>query len=281
MDPGDPLAASRMLVVTDTDGHPTEATVRTALAITESTVRSLFADRIEDVARADWSKREARVEARVEERLGALVLSSRRWADVPDDAIASAMLDGIRELGLPSNPAADRLRARVALVRALGHDLPDMSREELLKTAGNWLRPFLGNTRSAAEWKAFNILPALENLLTWDQKQTLDREAPATFETPLGRRIPIDYEGEAPEISLRLQEMFGTTRHPVVAGRALRVTLLSPAGRPLQTTMDIPAFWDSSYADVRKDMRGRYPKHPWPEDPREADPTLRAKRRKP
>jgi ATP-dependent helicase HrpB len=107
----------------------------------------------------------------------------------------------------------------------------------------------------------------------------LDRATPRSFETPLGRRIDIDYSGDAPEISLRLQEMFGVTSHPVVAGRPLRVTLLSPAGRPVQTTMDIPSFWATSYADVRKDMRGRYPRHPWPEDPTVADPTLRAKPR--
>ena len=107
----------------------------------------------------------------------------------------------------------------------------------------------------------------------------LARDAPAHFETPLGRKIAIDYGSETPAISLRLQEMFGVTRHPTVAGRPLRVTLLSPAGRPVQTTMDVPGFWANSYADVRKDMRGRYPKHPWPEDPTVADPTLRAKRK--
>jgi ATP-dependent helicase HrpB len=116
-------------------------------------------------------------------------------------------------------------------------------------------------------------------MLSWDQMQLLDRLAPGHFTTPLGRKIPIDYSGENPAIALRLQEMFGQTTHPSVAGQPLRVTLLSPAGRPVQVTMDIPAFWDSSYADVRKDMRGRYPKHPWPEDPRQADPTLRAKPR--
>ncbi len=277
MDPGDPLASSRLLVVTDTDGHPTEATVRTALPITEGAVRSLFADRIEEVTRAEWSKREARVEARIEERFGALTLTSRRWSDATEDAIGRAMLDGVRALGLPNAPAADRFRARVALLREAGHDLPDMSDKALLDTAETWLLPFLGKTRSAADWKRFDLLPALRHILSWEQTKALDTHAPADFETPLGRKIPIDYSGEDPEISLRLQEMFGTTRHPVVAGRALCVTLLSPAGRPLQTTMDIPAFWDSSYADVRKDMRGRYPKHPWPEDPREADPTLRAK----
>ncbi len=103
--------------------------------------------------------------------------------------------------------------------------------------------------------------------------------APAHFKTPLGRKVPVDYALETPEISLRLQEMFGVAAHPVVAGKPLRVTLLSPAGRPLQTTTDLPAFWVTSYADVRKDMRGRYPKHPWPEDPASAIPTTRAKPR--
>ena len=280
MDTGDPLAGSRMLVVTDTDGHPTEATIRTALPINEGAVRALFADRIETRKRTEWSKRDKRVEARVEDCLGALILSSQRWNDASEEAIARAMLDGVRELGLPATPATDRFRARVALLCSAGHDLPDMSDDALMATTEDWLLPFLGKTRTASDWKGFNLLPALENMLTWEQRQVLDREAPAHFETPLGRRIAIDYDGEAPGIELRLQEMFGTTTHPVVAGRPLRVTLLSPAGRPLQTTMDVPGFWDSSYADVRKDMRGRYPKHPWPEDPRVADPTLRAKRGK-
>ena len=116
-------------------------------------------------------------------------------------------------------------------------------------------------------------------MLSWNERQALDRAVPDQFTTPLGRRIPIDYSGEAPEITLRLQEMFGQTAHPAVAGTPLRVTLLSPAGRPLQTTMDLPGFWASSYAEVRKEMRGRYPRHPWPEDPTVADPTLRAKPR--
>ena len=109
----------------------------------------------------------------------------------------------------------------------------------------------------------------------------LDRLAPAHYETPLGRRIPIDYDGDHPAITLRLQEMFGVTRHPTVGPKhlPLRVTLLSPAGRPIQTTLDLPGFWATSYADVRKDMRGQYPRHPWPEDPTAHEPTLRAKPR--
>ena len=276
----DPLAGQRLLVVTDTDGHPTEATVRGALPISEAALREVFRDRIQWARFARWSRREGRVETLEEERLGAIALSSRRWKDAPADAVAEAMLAGVRQLGLFPSAGAERFRARVALLREAGHDLPDMSDAGLMGRLDDWLLPHIGGLRTAAEWRAFDILPALRLMLDYEQNQLLDRETPACFETPLGRKIPIDYGAADPEIELRLQEMFGTTTHPQVAGRPLRVTLLSPAGRPLQTTMDIPGFWATSYTDVRKDMRGRYPKHPWPEDPTEADPTLRAKRRK-
>ena len=279
MESGEALAGTRLLVVTDTDGHPTEARVRTALPITEASLHDLFGDHIQWHNVTTWSRREARVEATQDQRLGALALSSRRWKDAPSEDIARAMLDGVRQLGLLTSPAADRFRARVTLVRKAGRDLPDMSDAALMDTLDTWLLPHLGRARSAADWRAFDILPALRSMLDWEATQALDREAPSHFETPLGRRIPIDYGADDPAIELRLQEMFGTKTHPIVAGRPLRVTLLSPAVRPLQTTMDIPGFWATSYADVRKDMRGRYPKHPWPEDPTIADPTLRAKRR--
>ena len=193
--------------------------------------------------------------------------------------VSVLMLAGIREIGLQLSSAAERFRARVALLRAQDARLPDMGDAALLAGLEHWLLPHLTGVRSAGDWKAFDKLPALEAMLDWPQRDRLDREVPARFTTPLGRRVPIDYGAEAPEISLRLQEMFGQTSHPSVAGRPLRVTLLSPAGRPVQTTMDLPGFWSNSYADVRKDMRGRYPKPPWPEDPTQADPTLRAKRR--
>ena len=279
MDPGDALAGQHMLVVTDTDGHPTEAQVRTALPISESVVRSLFETQIVLHREAYWSQRKARVMAVVEERLGAIALSSKRWVDAPDEVLGEAMLEGVRHLGLSASPAAERFRTRVAMLRAAGHRLPDLSDDALMAGSMDWLLQHLSGVRSAADWKAFDLLPALQSMLSWDEAKLLDREAPAHFHTPLGRRIAIDYGGDAPAIEIRLQEMFGTKRHPVVAGRPLKVTLLSPAGRPLQVTMDMPGFWASSYADVRKDMRGRYPKHPWPEDPTEADPTLRAKRR--
>jgi ATP-dependent helicase HrpB len=158
-------------------------------------------------------------------------------------------------------------------------DLPDLSEAALMDTLEAWLLPFLNGVTTAQDWKRFDILDALRAQLSWEQMQALDRAAPAHFITPLGRRIPVDYGTDPPEITLRLQEMFGQSTHPVVGGTPLRVTLLSPGGKPVQTTTDIPGFWASSYADVRKDMRGRYPRHPWPEDPTSADPTLRAKPR--
>jgi ATP-dependent helicase HrpB len=143
----------------------------------------------------------------------------------------------------------------------------------------DWLLPFLQGVKTASDWKAFDILPALQAHIGWNQMQRLDASAPAHYETPLGRKVPIAYDGDQPRVSLRLQELFGVTVHPTVAGRPVQITLLSPAQRPVQVTEDLPGFWQSSYADVRKDMRGRYPKHPWPEDPTQADPTLRAKPR--
>ena len=279
LDDHDPLAGVRLIVVTDTDGNPREAKIRQAIQISESEIRGLFCDQIHWQDVCEWSKRERRVVARQREMLGAIALDDRIWKDAPPDAIATAMLDGVRDLGITLSDAAKRFVARVMLVRDSGADLPDMSAVALLETIDDWLLPHLTGVKTADGWKKFDLLPALRAMLDWNQMQTLDHAAPAHFTTPLGRKIPIDYGSETPEISLRLQEMFGQTTHPVVGRQPLRVTLLSPAGRPVQTTMDLPGFWTSSYADVRKDMRGRYPKHPWPEDPTQADPTLRAKPR--
>ncbi|WP_085852927.1 ATP-dependent helicase HrpB [Palleronia marisminoris] len=271
----DPLASQRLIVVTDTDGHPREATIRQAIAITEADLRAVHASRIAWIKVCEWSRRDRRVISRQQERLGAIALDDRPWPDAPPEAVARAMLDGVRELGLnPSDPAR-RFLARVALA-----GLFDTSHEALLAEAEDWLLPFIGGIRTAEEWKRFDLLPALRARLGYDEMQRLDAEAPAHLETPLGRRVPIDYGGAAPEVAIRVQELFGMTSHPTVAGRPLKLTLLSPAQRPVQVTQDLPGFWAGSYADVAKDMRARYPRHPWPEDPTQADPTLRAKKRK-
>ena len=279
----DPLAGARMLVATDLDGAGREARIRQAAALTEAELRALYPDAITAHTDCVWSRRARRVEARAQDRFGALVLSDRHWRDAPPEAVARAAADGIRDLGLPLPPPAQRLIARVDLLRARGVDLPDMSEPALLAGLEDWLGPWLGDCRDAAAIRALDPTPAFEALLSHDQRRSLDRLAPPAFVTPLGRRVPIDYGAETPSIALRLQELFGVTEHPVIGPdrTPLRITLLSPAQRPVQVTTDLPGFWRTSYADVRKDMRGRYPKHPWPEDPTQADPTLRARRRAP
>ncbi|UWR14417.1 ATP-dependent helicase HrpB [Sulfitobacter sp. M368] len=276
MPQGDAMAGERLIVATDLDGDPREAKVRQAARISEADLREVFEDQIlwQDVCA--WSRRENRVLTRQQQRFGALVLEDRNWPDAPPEAVALAMLDGVRQLGLLPSAAAQRFLSRAAL---MGEGFPDFSDAHLMATLEEWLLPHLTGVRSAGDWKGFDLLPALRGRLDWDQTQALDRAAPAHFETPLGRKVPIDYSGAQPQISLRLQEVFGVTRHPKIAGQPLQITLLSPAQRPVQVTTDLPGFWVSSYLDVRKDMRGRYPRHPWPEDPTVADPTLRAKPR--
>jgi ATP-dependent helicase HrpB len=272
------LSAARMIVATDLDGDTREATVRQAVAISEAEVRRLYADRIRWVELCEWSRREGRVTARRQERLGALVLDDRHW-DAPPDAVARAVLDGVRTLGLPWTAAARRLRARARLAQGAGW--PGVEDADLIASAEDWLLPHLAGVRTEAELRALDLTPALQGLFGWERMAEMDRLAPGSFETPLGRRIPIDYDGEVPAIEVRLQEMFGVTTHPVVGAQRMpvRITLLSPARAPVQVTTDLPRFWATSYADVRKDMRGAYPRHPWPEDPTVAEPTLRAKPR--
>lgn len=272
----DPMAGARLLVATDLDGDAREARVRQAVEITEAGIRALFGAQIKWRDHCEWSKRERRVLTRQQEGYGSLILADRIWHDAPEDAVAYAMLDAVRDLGLPWSDAARRFQARVLLVDGM----PAFTDEALLTSIEAWLLPHLVGLKTAAALKSLNLLEPLRGVLTWDQQQQLDRQAPGQFTTPLGNKVPIDYSGEHPEITLRIQEMFGVIRHPTVGHTPLRVTLLSPARKPVQTTMDIPGFWTSSYGDVRKDMRAKYPRHPWPEDPTKADPTLRAKPRR-
>jgi ATP-dependent RNA helicase HrpB len=276
----DPLAGAPFIVAIDLDGDPREARVRLAAQIGLAEIRGLYGDQIVWRDVCEWSKRDRRVVARQQQCLGALVLEDRIWKDAPPEAIARAMLDGVRDLGLRLNGAAARLAARVELVRASGVDLPDFSPQGLLEAAEDWLLPMLTGVRNAQDWKQFDLLAPLRAALDWQQTQTLDRLAPPAFVTPLGHKVAIDYGEGGPEIAVRLQELFGVTSHPHSANVPLKITLLSPARRPVQVTRDLPGFWAGSYADVRKDMRAQYPKHPWPEDPTQADPTLRANRRK-
>lgn len=282
MSPEDPLAGQRLLVAAELDGNPRDAKIRLAMPISEAEVRRVFSSQIRSEKLCIWSRRDKQVRARIQEKLGAVVLSDQLWRDASPEARAIAALDGVRHLGLQAlrrDKGFDLLRARILLVRTNNPNLPDPNDAALLEVAEDWLLPWLQTIRTEADLRAFDPTEALRAWLGYEALSLLDKETPSHFTTPLGRRISIDYSAPDPEISLRLQEMFGVTRHPTVAGRPLRVTLLSPARRPVQTTMDIPGFWSGSYADVRKDMRARYPRHPWPEDPTVADPTLRVKPR--
>jgi len=280
MNESTPLAGHRLIVATDLDGDTREAKIRQAAPLHEAELRDLYADQITWVDVCEWSRRDGKITARKQERFGALVLDDRIWPDAPPEAMARAAFDGLTQIGLPWTPAAKRLRARVTLCRQDGSHLPDLSEGALLANP-DWLLPYLTKAKTEAQLRGLDITDALRAHLGWEAAQLLDRLTPSHFVTPLDRRIPIDYDGDAPGIELRLQELFGVTTHPTVGPKALplRITLLSPGGKPVQVTMDLPGFWTNSYADVRKDMRGRYPRHPWPEDPREADPTLRAKPR--
>ncbi|MEM9437683.1 MAG: ATP-dependent helicase HrpB [Pseudomonadota bacterium] len=270
----DPLAGAPWLVAVETDGKPRDALIRLAIPISEADIRETFGGQITGAQTCHWSRREARVLARRTEKLGALTLYDTAWNEAPPEALAAAMCDGIRQFGLSFLGPAKLFQSRA--LRAGDDRFTDQALTDTLET---WLAPHLAGVTTAAQWRGFDPLPALKALLSWEETRALNAACPEHYETPLGRRIAIDYGAETPAIALRLQELFGETRHPRVGGAPLLITLLSPAGRPVQTTADLPGFWAGSYADVRKDMRARYPKHPWPEDPTQADPTLRTKHR--
>ncbi|MCI4660200.1 MAG: ATP-dependent helicase HrpB [Neomegalonema sp.] len=278
----DALASQRLIVAADLDGDAREAKIRLAGAVSQGEVEGLFADQIAWVSICEWSKRDRAVQARERKMLGALALEDRIWKDVPPEALGAALTEGVRQLGLDALPwsaGAERLRARVSLLRETAPDLPDLCDEALLGTLEEWLTPHLSGLRRKEDLGRLDLHAILSQHLSWEQTQTLDRLAPPHFTAPTGTRAPIDYASDPPRIAIRLQELFGLTEHPKVGGRALLLDLLSPAQRPIQTTADLPGFWAGSYMDVRKDMRARYPRHPWPEDPREAEATRRTKPR--
>ncbi len=282
---GDPMGLAPFVVACDLDGARNDARVRLAVRTDEETVRSVLRDRIENRDSCVWSPKDGKVLALRQETLGALVLKETTWKNCPAHKIAVAMLAGIRTAGLDALPlprSERALIARVEWLRAGGMSMPDFSPEGLTRDLENWLMPFLGNCRDLAGLKTLDYRAALSSALDADALNALRRLAPEAIKAPTGTRLLIDYDSGEPKISVRLQELFGLKTHPRVgpARTPLLIELLSPARRPVQTTKDLPGFWRSSYLDVRKDMRGRYPKHPWPEDPANATPTRRAKPRK-
>ena len=220
-------------------------------------------------------------------RLGAIVLSDRPTPVAPNDDTAQKLADGIAGIGiarLPWTKALQQWRDRVLFLRASeGQKWPDLSDAALAASVKAWLAPILLFKTGIDQITVDELDTALSALLPWPLPRRLEAEAPTHFEAPTGSRVPVDYESEGgPKIAIRVQELFGLNRHPAIAGGKipLVIELLSPAHRPVQTTRDLPGFWRGSYAAVRADMRGRYPKHPWPDDPVAASATRRAKPRK-
>jgi ATP-dependent helicase HrpB len=224
------------------------------------------------------------VEAKRERRLWSLVLDERPLKNPPADRVA-AMIEGIRAMGLAVLPWTDHaraLQARIAFLRRLDDAWPDLSDEALLANLEEWLAPFLAGMTRRAHLANLNLMEALLSQLDWKRRQALDALAPTHLVVPSGSRVPLDYQsGEVPVLAVRLQEMFGATDTPTVAGGKVQVLLhlLSPARRPVQVTRDLKSFWANSYRAVKADLKGQYPKHYWPDDPLQAEPTARAKPR--
>jgi ATP-dependent helicase HrpB len=282
LDAAEPLSQAPFLVIADVAGAAGRAQVLLAAPITREEIETMFAADIEEHATLTTSA-EGGVRGRRVRRLGRVVLSEAPLEKLSGAELEDALLEAVREQGLAAlewDAAATQMRARVALLRALEPNAwPDWSDEALVAGLSDWLAPSLSGK---AQLKDVDIAQALAASLPYDLRRRLDAEAPSRFETPAGSSLSIDYAAEGgPALDVRLQEMFGQDVHPSVArGRmALTLRLLSPAHRPVQTTKDLPGFWRGSYAAVRSEMRGRYPKHPWPDDPLTAPPTRRAKPR--
>jgi ATP-dependent helicase HrpB len=283
------LAKSEFIVAAELDGADRDARIFLAAPLEREDLERLFKEQIEERSEIAWDEREEAVRARKQRRLGALVLRSEELRDADRGEVAQAALTGLRRLGLgalPWTPALRQWQARVMLMRRFAvpaaEPWPDVSDGALLDTLEEWAPPWMPGLVRREHFARFDLSTALRSRLSYPQSSVLEREAPTHFVAPSASSLPIDYlDGEVPTVSVRLQEMFGLRATPTVAaGRLpLLLKLLSPAGRPVQITRDLESFWERGYHEVRKDLKGRYPKHYWPEDPHAAQPTRRVRPR--
>jgi ATP-dependent helicase HrpB len=300
LDPASPLARAPFLAVAELAGSAAQGRILSAAPITLAEIEAQFADRIASRDEVVFDSVTLALRGRKSRRLGAIVLAEQPVPVTPSEQSARLLAESIAKLGidrLPWTKPLKQWRDRVMFLRqsegatsaqqtceqAYEQTWPDLADTALAARAGEWLAPALAGKTALNEFSADEFAVALASLLPWPLRQRLDAEAPIHFEAPTGSRVPIDYDGEGgPKMAIRVQELFGLDRHPAIAGGKvpLAIELLSPAQRPVQTTRDLPGFWRGSYAAVRAEMRGRYPKHPWPEDPLAAAPTRRAKPRK-
>ena len=293
----DPLSREPYLAVATLDQGQKSARIYLAAPITLHEIEADFADLIETTQSVTWNARTEIVAAKRERRLLALVLEEKPLQKPDSDSVRAAMLDGIRQMGLGSLPwsAATRtLRARVAFLHRVlpekapgdqhpgDQHWPDWSDDALLSSLADWLGPHLDGVSRQAHLERIDLHAALTGSLDWQQRQALDTLAPTHLDVPSGSRVPLDYDsGDQPVLAVRLQEMFGATETPRLAGGRAPVLLhlLSPARRPVQVTQDLASFWSTAYRAVKADLKSQYPRHYWPDDPLIAEPTARAKPR--
>ncbi len=283
----EPLAAEEWLALAELDGDRREARIFMAAPLTRAEIEDQFADQIETVTICQWDSREELVLARRQKRLWSLTLEDQALKSADPSALAAAMAQGIRAMGLsclPWTPDLEKLRLRIGFVRAEEPDAdwPDCSDTALMDGLEDWLLPYLTGFTRRSHLTRLDLAGALGGLLSWEQRRRLDDLAPTHVDVPSGSRIPIDYCGETPVLAVRLQEMFGCAQTPRInQGRVpLLLHLLSPARRPVQVTRDLASFWANTYREVKSDLKGQYPKHWWPDDPMQAEPTARIKPRK-
>ena len=283
--PDDPLADAEALAIAIADGEGAEARVRLAVRLERADLEELAAAQGQESLEARWDPQAERVRCERSMRLGALVLARTPWPEARGEEVQAAMADGLRQLGLAALPWCPRSRSlqqRLGLAhRWLGPPWPDRRLERLEDDPAAWLGERLAGLRSRQDLRQLDLIEALWGELDWAERQQLERWFPETIAVPSGRRVALDYVGEEPVLAVKLQEMFGATVSPTLLDGRLPVTvqLLSPAGRPAALTRDLAGFWSSGYAEVRRELRGRYPKHPWPEDPRQAVATALTKAR--
>ncbi len=274
------LAKQEWLAVATTDGASGDQKIFLAAPLTLQDIETHFDGQIEVVENVGWDTRSQTVVAARVRKLGALILEERPLATADPEAMADAMLKGIAEMGLKALPwtdGANSFRAQVQFLKRLFPEeaWPDLSDETLMQNISEWLKPYLAGISRKSHLERLDMLAILKDLVPYDLQKQMDGLAPRRIEVPSGAHVAIDYETEGdPVIRVRLQEMFGLAKTPTIAkGRAqLRIELLSPAGRPLAVTKSLETFWTNGYPDVRAELRGRYPKHSWPEDPLSAPP---------
>jgi ATP-dependent helicase HrpB len=281
-----PLARSPFLVAAELSGSAASTRVLLAAAADEADILAAASHRIRERDEIEFDQSSGALRSRRVRRLDAILLANEPRAVTASDETARLLGNGIAKLGLsrlPWSKVQIQLRDRVGFLRTAGEDeWPDLTDAALAKTVAEWLAPFLAGKTKLSEIGADDLGAALDTLLPWNLKRRLEHDAPTHFEAPTGNRHAIDYEtAGAPAVHIRVQELFGLTQHPSIANGKLPLTLhlLSPAHRPIQITRDLPGFWKGSWMAVKAEMKGRYPRHPWPDDPTSAAPTARAKPR--